>query len=95
MSTIDINSAYIKEAGNDIITLTREINELINDTFLLMENMTLKSGEWQGDAAKYFASTAKMDKSNYLKLSNNINQYGKFLVDYASNMESVIARVRK
>lgn len=95
MSTIDMNSSYIKEAGNDIITLTREINELINDTFSLIENMPLKTGEWQGDAAKSFAAAAKMDKTNYLKLNNNISQYGKYLVEYASNMENVISRVRR
>lgn len=95
MSTIDINSNYIKEAGNDIITLSREIGELLNDTFSMIENMPTRTGEWQGDMAREFAMLAKIDKNNYIKLNNDINKYGKYLVAYASDMESIIARVRK
>lgn len=95
MSTIDINSNYIKEAGNDIIALSREIGELLNNTFSMIENMPTRTGEWQGEAAKDFAALAKMDKNNYIRLNNDVNKYGKYLVDYASNMESIIARVRK
>lgn len=93
MSTIDINSNYIKEAGNDIIALTKEIGELLNNTFSLIENMPTRTGEWQGDTAKSFAESAKIDKTNYTKLNSDINKYGKYLVDYASSMESIVARM--
>lgn len=94
MAVIDINSSYIKESGYDMIGLTNEIKEIIDDTFSMIANMSMETGAWQGKAAEEFVLASKIDKSNYIKLNQSINNFGKYLIEYANSMESLISRVK-
>ena len=93
MSTIDINTNNIRQTGNDIISLTNEIRAILDDTFTMISNMSLETGEWQGTSAEEFVSLANVDKGNYNRLIQEINNFGKYLVNYSDEMESLIARV--
>lgn len=92
---IDVNTNRLREAGNDILSLTSEINEIYNDMFSLIENMPTKTGEWQGGSALDFAATAKKDKANYINLNNDVKKYGNYLINYANKLDSTISRVRR
>ena len=93
MATVDINTNNIRQAGNDIISLTNEIKAILDDTFTMISNMCLETGEWQGTSAEEFVSLANVDRSNYNRLNQEINNFGKYLIDYSNNMESLISRV--
>ncbi len=87
---VNINTGYTKEAGTDIIRLTDEINSIINEIFRLIDTVP-----WEGSGVATFKSKAKLDKGNYLKFTNDMKEYGKFLVEYASDMERVVSRVNR
>ena len=92
---IDVNTNKLREAGNDIISLTNEINEIYNDIFSLIGDMPTKTGEWQGSSAVGFTMAAKIDKANYVMLNNDVKKYGNYLINYANKLDSKISRVRR
>ena len=95
MAVIDVNTNYINDAGNDIISLTNEIRAILDDTFSMIENMTSETGEWQGKAAQEFVASANVDRANYNKFNQEVNNFGKYLIDYSNSMESLISKVNR
>lgn len=95
MGVIDVNSYRLREAGNDIIMLTKEINEILNNIFTMIENMPTKTNEWMGYAAEDFARVAKLEKKDYSTFINNIDKYGKYLIEYSNKVEQLAMKVDK
>ena len=87
---INVNTGYTKEAGTDISRVTNEINTIINEMFRLID-----TAPWEGNSVETFRSKARLDKGNYLRFTNDMKEYGKFLVEYASDMERVVSRVNR
>lgn len=95
MGVINVDSYYIKEAGNDIVSLTREIRAILDDTFNMIENMPTQTGEWLGEAAESFVWQTRTERKDYNQLVSDINAFGKFLINYSNEVERLSRMVKK
>lgn len=87
MAEFQIDTIKLRECGKDIITLTTELNELLNSLFLRISNVPVTSHEWTGNAANEFVRKLNIEKKYYVALKNNLNDYGKLLVNAADKLE--------
>lgn len=92
MESIDTNK--IRESGQDIITLTKELNEEINVFFTRISNMSTKTLEWVGASSDDFIRRSNLEKTQYIKIVNSLNKYGKLLNDAADSYDSAINKLR-
>lgn len=95
MENINIDTQKIRECGQDIMSLSVELNEIITTLFDHINTLNNKTGEWKGASATKFIADASVDKIQYLKMKESIYQSGKYLTTYADSMERVINEVRR
>lgn len=84
MENLIVDTKKLNESGQDIIRLTREMNEEINSLFSRISSMNTITREWIGSASAEFIKRSNIEKIQYIKLINSLNKYGQFLID-ASN----------
>lgn len=94
MSKLIVDTNKLLTSGNDIISLTRELNEQINILFSRISNMNSNTLEWVGASANEFIRQANIQKSQYVKMIQILNKYGNVLKNaanyYETSKESVI-----
>lgn len=95
MSEIHVDTAKIKECGQDIVDLSTTLAEIINTMFNRINNINKVTGEWVGSSATDFVNKANLDKNQYITMKNQIYQHGKYLIDYANEMENKITEVKR
>lgn len=91
---IHISTSGIKEKGNDLISIAKEMYEVIDVMFEKIYKLNVVDGAWTGDAATEFIKYAKNEKVGFTSYIQEIYDQGKYLVDYADAMEAKIAEVR-
>ena len=89
----DIES--IREAGADLSNLSREINEIIDELFEKIKKLPTTAGGWAGLGADKFVYDALVDKGEYIAVKKRICYMGKYLNDYANELEARINEVKK
>lgn len=92
MSKIEIDTSKVKECGNNIMNLSIEINDDLNNLFSHIQKMPYNTCEWVGNAAEQYASSIVKDKIVYVQLKDIIYSMGKYLVDSATEIESNVDR---
>lgn len=92
MESIDTNK--LRESSQDIISLTKELNEEFNMLFNRISNMSTKTLEWVGAASTDFIRRSNIEKGQYMKIINSLNKYGKLLNEAANNYDSAINKLR-
>lgn len=94
MSKLIVDTNKLLTSGNDIISLTRELNEQVNMLFSRISNMNSNTLEWVGASADEFIRQANIQKSQYIKMIQILNKYGNVLKNaanyYETSKESVI-----
>ena len=85
----------IKEASNDIIRISNEINEIIENLYTLIQKVSSASGIWSGMSSQTFIEKALIEKTEQVALKNNIFDIGKMLAEYADSLEQRISEVSK
>lgn len=91
---IDIDTEKIAECANDINLMVSEIKELFDDMFQYMIVMTT-NGAWQGISAQAFGRDTNLDKINYVRFRQSLNEYSKYLNDYSVDMKRTIWSLKK
>ena len=89
---IDTKKTY--ESGQDIIQLTKELNEQFDSLFSRISNISTKTGEWFGPSAEEFIRRTNLEKKQYAKIINSLNKYGKELIDASTAYESCVNKLR-
>ena len=84
MANLIVDTKKLKESGEDIIRLTREMNEEINSLFSRISNMNTITREWIGLASAEFIKRSNIEKIQYIKFINSLNKYGQFLIEAAN-----------
>ena len=84
MANLIVDTKKLKESGEDIIRLTREMNEEINSLFSRISNMNTITREWIGSASAEFIKRSNIEKIQYIKFINSLNKYGQFLIEAAN-----------
>ena len=74
MSNLLVDIDKLNENGQDIIRLSRELNEEFNALFSRISNIT-NTGEWIGPAAQDFVRRTNLEKIQYLKMKDSIYKY--------------------
>lgn len=93
MGNLVVDTKKLNESGQDIISLTRELNEEFSALFTRIANMNTRTFEWVGSAAEEFIRRTNIEKVQYTKMVNTLNKYGKTLVDVAQEYESYANKV--
>ena len=93
MGNININTKEIHEYGNEIISLSKELQTVINTMFDRIHNIPITTGEWIGEAAEQFVSKADKDRGQYLEFCREIYNYGRFLAEYSESTDESIRGV--
>ena len=88
MGNLVVDTKRLNESGQDIITLTKELNEEFSALFTRIANMNTRTFEWVGSASEEFIRRTNLEKVQYTKMLNTLNKYGKTLVDAAQEYES-------
>lgn len=93
MESVNIDTTSLADHGKSIISLSNELQVVINSLFDKIHNMPITTGEWIGQSAEKFAKTADNDRAQYLGFCKEIYNYGKFLVEYSESTDESIKGV--
>ena len=94
MAQIEIDTGKLQEIGYKIQDDVKRVNDKLNDLFKRIENVPVITGEWVGASSIKFVNLAKLEKSKYYKLKDDINIYGKFLCNLSDSADNCITRIR-
>ena len=94
MANLVVDTNKLNECGQDIIALTKELNEEFNALFSRISNMSSKTYEWVGNAANDYIRRTNLEKKQYIKLINSLNKYGKELIEIASDYKTATNNLR-
>ena len=92
MSNLNVDTARLAQSGQDIITLTKELKEEFEVLFSRISNMATRTLEWVGPSSEQFIERTNIEKIQYIKIVNTLNNYGKMLVEASENYDSVVKR---
>lgn len=92
MENLSIDTIKLNESGQDIIALTRELKEEFDMLFTRISNMRTRTLEWVGSSSEQFISRTNVEKIQYNKLINTLNNYGKILVDASIEYSNVVKK---
>ena len=84
--SIDINET--RNHGNNIIKLSSDYNNLINELLSKLENVSVDN-VWNGQSALSFVEQVKKDKVSFLELGNQLKKYGQVLTIISDKLEEV------
>lgn len=93
MGNLIVDTKKLNESGQDIIALTRELNEEFNALFTRIANMNTRTFEWIGSASEDFIRRTNIEKIQYTKMINTLNKYGKTLVDTSNDYDSYVSKL--
>ena len=94
MASLDVDTVKMRECGQEIIDITRNLNEQFNGLFSRISNIPLNTHEWVGESANEFVKLSKIDKAQYINFNNELYKLGKMLIDYSYYIENDIERIR-
>lgn len=87
---IDIDTEKIKECGNDIVKLSNDLNQIIENLYERIINMPTKTGEWQGNSAIDFSRRANIEKNQAISLKNCLYDFGLTLIENADKYNNEV-----
>lgn len=87
MEKLVVDTKKLEESGKDIIALTKELNEEFSALFTRIANMNTRTFEWVGTASQDFIRRTNIEKTQYTKMLNTLNKYGKILIEAAEDYE--------
>ncbi len=91
---IKIDTKKVNESGHDLMLLSDELGQLIDELFLRLTCMNTKTFEWVGKAADEYIRNLKNEKTEYVIFKNELHDFGKYLTVVANTYESKIESCR-
>ena len=89
MAEIKADTTKMREYGNDVLKLTDEYLNLVNDLFIRLSYIPTKTKERIGIGAENFISNiTQYDKHQLVQLGDTLEKYGKFLIQNADYLEN-------
>lgn len=93
MSNLNVDTSKINESGEDIIALTKELNEEFDALFTRISNMGSRTFEWVGPSSQQFITRTNIEKAQYRKIVNTLYKYGKILVNASTEYDSIAKKI--
>lgn len=94
MGNLIVDTVKLKESGEDIIILTKELKEELDALFTRITNMNTRTYEWVGPASQDFIRRTNIEKIQYNKIINSLNKYGKALIEVSDRYDTYINKLR-
>lgn len=86
---MNIDTVKIKQCGKDIVELTKELNEIIDDLYTKLINISA-NGQWQGNSAIAYSNKASLERLDALEFTKKLTEYGVGLMDLSTKYENTI-----
>ena len=86
MAKVNVDTDKMREIGNNIISLSNEYTNVINELHNRLMNVS-NTGEWSGVSADKFIEAKRLSKESYISLGRQLRRYGEVLVQSASDFE--------
>lgn len=93
MANLIVDTDKLNDSGQDILRLTKELNEEFNAMFTRISNISSNTMEWVGTSANDFIRRANIEKIQYAKLINTLNKYGNHLLVAADKYQNDIKNI--
>lgn len=88
---LNIDTSKIKKTGEDMIKLSEELNNLIDELYLRLYNMNKTTGEWVSNFANlYVKETQLIDRKDAISFKDTLYKFGANLVNSANKYEKEI-----
>lgn len=94
MSQIEVDTRELRDKGLHMRNNVKILNDNLNKLFKRIEEVPSVSNEWVGDSSIKFVQFAKVDKTKYYKIKDDLDIYGKYLCDFSDSLEIFINQVR-
>lgn len=94
-TNIDIDTKKIKEAGNNIVNLSFELIEILNNFYRRIDEIPIKTREWVGSKAIDYTKLCDIEKEEYMKYINSLKLLGNSLVTYSENLDNIAKKVEE
>lgn len=92
MAYIECDTKKLYSCGEDILTLTEDFKDIIEDLYIRLNNINKNENCWQGiDADKYVESVLK-DKEVYTDFYNQLVKYGQLMKETAIKFDDTIKK---
>jgi len=92
---INIDTKKIRENGTDLVNLSKEMTEILDTMYEKINDLPKAGGSWEGESTAAYIKNANLDKLQYQTFIKDFYAMGKYLIDYADHMDSVIGEVSK
>lgn len=87
---LNIDTKKINEAGTNIVDLSFDLLDIINNFYERINNIPTKTGEWVGKESVYFASLCMVEKEEYVKFISSLKAFGENLISFATNIDNQV-----
>ena len=94
MATINVDTVKLKECGKDIMTISTEIGNELENLFERIAQMPTVTKEWVGQGAIAYAQKAQAEKIQYMQLKDTLYNYGKYLVDCSNKIDTEVNNIK-
>ena len=94
MTNLQIDTKKLRENGEDILILVKELNEEFDALFNRISNMNTRTYEWIGSSSAEYVRRANIEKTQYKKFTNSLSEYGRILVSAAENFDLLATKKR-
>ncbi len=95
MTKIEWDTNKMRSCGEELVNLGNELNEAINCLFDRICGMPISTGEWIGKSAMEYSRLAKLDKTQYTTLKDELLNTGQFLISQANLIEGEITSLKR
>lgn len=90
---LNVNTEQMKEYGQEIIKLTKNIDDEIIAIFAKINHL-VNDGIWQGVSAQKFYQRTVPNKEILLNFNKELKKYGTHLINYSDKLTSVAKEYR-
>lgn len=92
MGYIMMDTEKVKKHGQDLMTLSNNLNEQLNGLFRELENLE-RMGVWIGSASQAYSAKARSEKIQYYNLKDSIYKDGKTTYNAGVYMETEMRKL--
>lgn len=93
VSMINIDTTKMRKCGQDMIKISQDLDQTMNNLYSRIYNMSNVTREWVGGASELFAKQANdVEKKYAIELNRTIKQFGEVLYDCADKYDSEIRK---
>ena len=90
MPDIRVNTAKVRESGNDLIGIYNQIKTRKNAIYKILGEVV-----WEGEVKKSFDNTTRIDQNNFNSFLNDFYNFGDCLIKFSDYYEKTIKGVKK